>query len=236
MSTKFKSLSRISHTQALREHHALSRPAPSAFLTVIATLAVALFILLGAPTANADITRGCTGILSLYISSGEGLDNSRARNMQIDVFDGIGACKNRTQANTCRARAKDNVFRCANDLWNIRWNLIGDPKDSHADLGIPLSCQARGGTGAKNLGPFHKNKFGKYFDIKHAIEYNSCCKMQPGAKKFVVSLTVHSGGDKGCGNDRSPYGGYREHRTLESNYQVNCKQLIKQGMCAKRTN
>jgi hypothetical protein len=134
-----------------------------------------------------------------------------------------------------RVRAKDNVFRCANDLWAVRWNLIGDPNDGNWDGGLPLSCQGRA-TGAKDVGPFKRNQFGQYFDIKYAIEYTACCEMQPNAKSLQLSFGVSSGGDKGCGNDRSPYGGYREHRTLESNYVVDCERARAQGMCAVRTN
>lgn len=180
---------------------------------------------------KADIYRGCTGIFSLYIAEGY---KSDYRNKQIDIFEGRGACKNKLEANTCRIRAKDNIFRCATDLWNRRWNLIGNPKDEHADLGLPDSCLGRA-TGAKDLGPFRENPFGQYFDIKYHMEYTACCEMQPNTEDLRLSLTVHSGGDKGCGKDRSPYGGYREHRVLEDNYKVNCKNAIAHGMCAKRT-
>ena len=193
----------------------------------------ALLVAVASITAEADIYRGCTGILSLGVVSGTGKVGSHTH-LQLDAFEGRGACKNRLQANTCRTRAKDNIFRCANDVWNQRWNLVGDPNDGRPDEGLPDSCLGRA-TGAKGLGPFKENPHGQFFDIKHAIEHAGCCRMQPEARSLHLMLTVNSGGDKGCGNDRSPYGGYREQRILEDNYMVDCERARARGMCAVRS-
>jgi hypothetical protein len=185
--------------------------------------------------ARADIYRGCTGFIGIAVTGGLGVDSSRGTTKTLDEFEGRGQCANKTQANTCRKRAMDNVFRCANDLWAIRWNLIGDPNDGHADMGLPLSCQGRA-TGAKGLGPFHENPFGKFFDIKHAIEYAACCQLQPTASSLNVGVFVSTVGDRGCGKNATGYGSYSEQRTLEGNYVADCESLRAQGMCAVRTN
>jgi hypothetical protein len=198
-------------------------------------IALAASALIALPTvpAAADIYRGCAGFFDLRVVGGSGVDNSRPATKNLDQFEGRGQCKNTAQANTCRVRAKDNVFRCANDLWAVRWNLLGDPNDGKWDGGLPLSCQGRA-TGAKGVGPFKQNPFGQHFDIKYEIEYAACCEMQPTANLLNLSISVSTVGDKGCGNDKA-FGAYREQRTLESNYVADCKSLRKQGMCAVRT-
>lgn len=202
--------------------------------TFLVLTAAALLIPIVSVPAAADIYRGCTGVVDVTVVGGAGMDSSGSTTKLLDNFEGRGQCNNTAQANTCRVRAKDNVFRCANDLWAARWTLIGDPNDSHPDEGIPLSCQGRA-TGAKGLGPFRENPFGQFFDIKHAIEHAACCELKPTASGLNLSIRVQSVGDKGCGNDRTPFGGYREQRTLESNYVVDCQQFRDQGMCAVRT-
>jgi len=200
---------------------------------IFVILAAAFFVGLTPGTAQADITRGCQGIFWVNVVGGDNINQANTYR-QFDTFEGRGACKNKAQANTCRARAKDNVFRCATDLWNARWSLIGNPNDEHPDGGLPEICQGRT-TGAKNVGPFKKNSFGQYFDIKHAIEYEGCCVLQPKSNSLQLSVSVTSTGDNGCGSKkRTKYGtSYQDNRTLESNYKVNCKQLRKNGICAK---
>ena len=188
-----------------------------------------------APPARADIYRGCAGFIDIAITGGKGLDASRATTKMLDEFEGRGQCDNKAQANTCRKRAMDNVFRCANDLWAARWNLIGDPKDGHPDRGLPESCLGRA-TGAKNVGPFRENPFGQFFDIKHAIEHTACCQLQPTASSLNIGVFVSSVGDKGCGKNATGYGGYSEQRVLEGNYVADCESLRASGMCAVRTN
>lgn len=201
--------------------------------TAFVAAAALVMTLLSVP-AETDIYRGCAGILDIGVLGGVGVDPSGRRSKVLDEFEGRGQCNNTAQANTCRERAKDNVFRCANDLWAARWSLIGDPDDTNPDGGLPLSCQGRA-TGAKGLGPFRKNPFGQYFDIKHAIEHAACCELQPAARVVNLLVVVNSVGDKGCGNNRA-FGVYREQRTLEDNYVAECRRLRAQGLCAVRTN
>lgn len=196
-----------------------------AWKTFVVLTGALLMPIVSAPAA-ADIYRGCTGVVEVTVVSVAGMDSAGATTKTLDVFEGRGQCNNTAQANTCRVRAKDNVFRCANDLWAARWTLIGDPNDSNPDGGIPLSCQGRA-TGAKGLGPFRENPFGQFFDVKHAIEHAACCEMRPAASSLSLSIGVSSLGDTGCGNER---------RALESNYVVDCQRLRTQGMCAVRTN
>ena len=215
----------------------LNRTNRSTKSIVLLGFIAAAFVLIAAAStpARADIYRGCGGFFVIGITGGNGVDSSRGTTATLDNFEGRGQCKNKTQANTCRKRAMDNIFRCANDLWAIRWNLIGDPNDGNPDMGLPLSCQGRA-TGAKDVGPFHKNPFGKLFDIKHAIEYSACCQLQPTASSLNIGLYVNSVGDKGCGKDFSGYSQYREQRMLEGNYVADCASLRASGMCAVRTN
>ena len=185
--------------------------------------------------ARAEITRGCKGTLFIDLYDVKG-QKTNQYNTTIDEFEGRGACKNKLEANTCRVRAKDNVFRCATDLWNARWSLIGDPNDGNPDSGLPSICQGRN-TGAKGIGPYTKNPHGQFFDIKHEMEYQACCKLQPKAKKLKMKLSVNSTGDKGCGKHQNwMYQPWGETRVLINNYEANCKDLRVHGLCGgKRT-
>lgn len=189
-----------------------------------------MFMLLFLSPANADITRGCEGkfLMTIVGKKGENAKNN------LDTFEGRGACKNKTQANTCRKRAMDNIFRCANDIWDNRWYLIGDPKDNNTDMVLPAIC--RGDTTGARKVAFKTNPHGRGTDIKYAMEYYACCKMQPGAGSLVLQLDVYSTGDKGCGKNHNKLGDfYWEGRTLIDDYKVNCSSVIKKGYCAVRT-
>ena len=200
-------------------------------LNVFVSLAlISLFmVVLSSMSARADITRGCKGTFAVEVKNSSG-DNT----ILIDEFEGRGACKNKTQANTCRKRAMDNIFRCANDIWDNRWHLIGDPKDSNHDMVLPPICRGDV-TGARKVN-FKTNPHGKGTDIKYAMEYYSCCKLKPGAGKLQLKLNVTSAGDKGCGKNRNEYTGvYWERRTIFDGYDVDCKKIIDKGYCATRT-
>ena len=180
---------------------------------------------------EAEITRGCEGSFILTINYKSGDSASKA----LDMFEGRGSCKSKAYANTCRHNAMSSIFLCGKDLWFQRWNLIGNPKDDHPDVPLPATCRGDT-TGARKVGPFKTNPYGKGTDIKYAMEYSTCCEMQPGAGDLELTLKVWSSGDKGCGKDHNNLSGkYFESRTLIDNYKVNCKKLVKQGMCAKRT-
>ncbi len=201
---------------------------PVSFLIFFAIF-TAILISLGSQASHAEITRGCEGnfILEIVNRSGDTLKN-------LDQFEGRGACKNTAHANTCRKRAMDNIFRCANDIWTYRWNLIGDPKDNNTDMILPAICRGDK-TGARKVG-FKTNPHGKGTDIKHAMEYYACCKMQPGAGTLILKLDVVSTGDKGCGKNYNKLGRfYHERRTLIDDYKASCPAVIKSGICAVRT-
>jgi hypothetical protein len=102
---------------------------------------------------------------------------------------------------------------------------------------VPLPATCRGDTtGLRKAGYFKTNPYGKGTDIKCAMEYSTCCEMQHGPGGLELTLKAWSSGDKGCGKDHKNLSGeYFESRTLIGNYKVNCKKLVKQGMCAKRT-
>ena len=199
-------------------------------LSILFFIITFVFISFTAPS-HADITRGCAASFSINVHNVKGTQTNKHTKL-FDKFEARGACKNKAQANTCRKRAKDNVFRCANELWDSRWNLIGDPNDNNADLGLPSICTGRS-TGAKGIGPYRKNQFGQVFDIKNEIEYQACCVLQPKADSLDIKLTVHSQGDNGCGayRDPLPKSPWGETRTLIGDYHANCKQLRVRRLC-----
>lgn len=215
--------------ETLYSQWSLLKPIILAAIFVVAWCAVSVV------NSHADITRGCRGTLSIHTYGVEGKKTNSYTKI-IDTFDGRGACKNATQANTCRKRAKDNIFRCADELWENRWNLIGDP-NINPNVQLPYICAGRS-TGVLHLGPFKTNPFGQHFDIKHEIEYEACCQLQPKADSMKIKLTVHSQGDKGCGAHKDlkhqPWG---ETRTLINDYYADCKKLrVENRICGgKRT-
>ena len=195
---------------------------------------VAIFVIcwtaISVVNSHAEVTRGCKGAFSIEIINAS--DGQKTKNL--DTFEGRGACKNKHHGNTCRKRAMDNIFRCGNELWDNRWYLIGDPNDNTTDMILPAICRGDT-TGARKVG-FKTNPHGRGTDIKYSMEYNACCKMQPGADRLQLKLSVTSSGDKGCGKNQNEYTKvYWERRTLESNYIADCKEVIKKGYCATRT-
>lgn len=196
--------------------------------------AVLLLVSFFPPTAYGDITRGCKG--EFIITLVEGV-NSRGGPVTglggttIEEFEGRGACASRIKANDCRRRAQDNIFRCASDIWNDRWNLIGAPDDNRPDHVLPAICRGEV-TGARKVG-FKINQYGKATDIKYAMEYAACCQRWPKARSLSVALHVHSSGDKGCGG--KPLGPLDDadasFRTLQESYGIDCRRLRQKGMC-----
>ncbi|MDX1402129.1 MAG: hypothetical protein R3245_09425, partial [Kiloniellales bacterium] len=73
-------------------------------------LTIALF-LASAPSALADISRGCSG--EVRVTTG-GLGEALA------TIEGRGSCKNKAQANDCRAHARKEIDRCIAGLWRDR--------------------------------------------------------------------------------------------------------------------
>ena len=200
------------------------------FIAIIAAMLIAT----ASTPAQAEVTRGCEGTFVMDIVNGTGIDTSKERKKALDKFEGRGACKNSNYGNTCRKRAMDKIFRCANDIWDNRWNLIGDPNDNNPDMILPAICRGDT-TGARQVG-FRTNPHGKGTDIKYSMEFHACCTMQPTSDSLQLKLTVFSSGDKGCGKNYNNLSKrYWESRTLIDNYMVNCQSLIQQGMCAKRT-
>ncbi|GJM16662.1 MAG: hypothetical protein DHS20C13_19890 [Thermodesulfobacteriota bacterium] len=128
-------------------------------LIVLFLIIGTLIILISSNSAKAEVTRGCKGYFSIdVLTSSKNLTTSNFSKV-IDEFEGRGACKNKYHGNTCRERAKDNIFRCANDIWDNRWYLIGDPDDGRTDMILPAICRGDK-TGARKVG-FRTNPFGK---------------------------------------------------------------------------
>ncbi|MEM7009583.1 MAG: hypothetical protein AAF462_10655 [Thermodesulfobacteriota bacterium] len=139
-----------------------------AALILLFILIGTFLILISSLTASAEITRGCAGKFNIEVLNPSGGDIYK----NLDSFEGRGACKNKHHGNTCRKRAMDNIFRCANDLWDNRWYLIGDPKDGNHDMILPAICRGDK-TGARNVG-FKTNPHGRGTDIKYSMEYHAC--------------------------------------------------------------
>lgn len=210
--------------ETLNNQWELLKPIAVAAILVITWCAISVV------NSHAEVTRGCKGSFNIEVLNASGSD----RFQQLDEFEGRGACKNKHHGNTCRKRAMDNIFRCGNDIWNNRWNLIGDPNDGRTDMILPAICRGDK-TGARKVG-FRTNPFGRGTDIKYSMEYHACCNLQPGADELKLKLTVTSSGDKGCGKNRNEFSKvYWEKRTLESNYIVDCNKIIEKGYCATRT-
>ena len=180
---------------------------------------------------RAEITRGCEGRFILQVAkyNGEAMVGNQGNRKILEVLEGRGACKNKTKANDCRRRAKDNIFRCANEIWDNRKYLIGDPDDNKADLALPAICRGDV-TGARKVS-FKTNPHGKATDIQYAIKHKACCQMKPNAKSLVMNLSVDSLGDKGCGSPPDFDGVYFDTLVLDDNYKVNCTRLRDMGMC-----
>lgn len=173
-------------------------------------------------TAHADIARGCRAQLMISVPGQQFAH-------LIDAFEGRGDCRSKAKANTCRERAKNSIFACAKDYWVQRGSAV-----------LPMRCKpGRGRLGVNGLGPFKANKRnGSRYDLRYALEYEACCKLQKRADHLTFDVMVVSLGDKGCGKNKNPYYyGDKSSRVSEAyvmhrGFKADCKRLRAMGWCS----
>lgn len=190
--------------------------------------AAALLIGLAIPiTSHATITRGCKANFQVVVTAHSGrYDHGRGVGI-IDDFEGVGQCGNKAKANSCRERARNAIFGCAKDYWAQRGGSV-----------LPIKCKpGRGSLGVRGLGPFQPNKRNRSrYDLRFAIEYTACCKLQPRADALTVDVKAISHGDKGCGKDKNMgsvgSGKYMQTYMMGRGFKANCKRLRANGWCS----
>jgi len=180
-------------------------------------LAFAALLVLGAAPARADITRGCSASLDVFV-----MDGKPKAAYGLGSIEGRGGCKNKAHANDCRARARAEIDRCRADLWKGRQVNA-----------IPGSCnnlvQGSGRSGAKL----------QYDGIYTIAEPNRltaraarivCCTVRPNADKLKISFEGRINGDKKCASTKIGKDNYQDEYGL-GQYDMSCKAWRAQGIC-----
>lgn len=182
-------------------------------------LCAAVLIPASASTAQAEITRHCTGYIGPTIIAGI---DSRGRQFTIGfqksragVFlGGRGTCRGKAWANDCRRRARDAVIACARELWRTRrsrrvpTNACGSAYTSRpphgyiTQWGSPPRSVLRG-------------------NVKGAVQHAACCVLFPQARELTFSVYLSVVGDTRCNH----------YSTLESRSKANCHTLRAKGLC-----
>lgn len=178
---------------------------------------VCALIMVGSLSAQADITRGCTASLEVFV-----VDNKPNPAMGLASIEGRGSCDNKLHANECRARARREIDRCRADLWAGR----------HANA-IPASCRSVV-EGSSRSGA--KLEYDGIFIIAqpqrltargaHAV----CCKLRPNADKLVVQFSGRINGDEKCASTKIGKDSFQEEFGYPK-YDMNCGEWRKQGIC-----
>lgn len=186
-----------------------------------ALLCAAALVPAATPSANAAITRHCTGYIGPRLISGitkNGRRFTSSRTLGGVALGGRGTCRGKAWANDCRRSARSALAACARELWRTRWsrrvptNVCGSAGTSRPPHGYITSWGAQTSAHGKNKLPG---------DVKRAMEHTACCVMVPDAREvnFAIYLAIH--GDTGCSHNS----------TLEPIYKADCRALRAQGLC-----
>jgi len=185
------------------------------------TLAL-LLVSLVAEDAAAREWRGCSASIEIVA------DGKRATLWELE---GRGSCRNRAHANDCRRAARDAIANCVRGAWRDRW-----------ERKLPGECAPGSESGSTR--PFVKGILDTDFgrgrgsqgeqDFKWAVEHAACCSLHPTAGPLQVAVGADTAGDTGCQSPASIQEGPFD-LMLQQNYQVDCRRVREQGVCAVRT-
>ena len=140
--------------------------------------------------AAADILRRCQGSIHVYGFVGPPVD--------LAFLTGQGACKNKANADKCRARAREQLDECLDIIW----------KDHRFDGELPMACRdmtsARPGAMMAWEGiRLYKAPRSLFREAVH----EACCVQEPNATMITFSLGGSIWGGPGCaasiGNDQT---------------------------------
>ena len=190
------------------------RVAKLASFYTITTLLVMSF----APSsANADISRTCRATIDIEI-----LDNKPNSVKRLAEITGKGTCKNSTQANTCRQRARSELNACLSEAWKNRQNNS-----------IPSRCNnmvngsSRPGAKLTYIGIMPINQPARL--TARAARY-VCCQARPTAGHLTINFGSLINGNKKCAKHKIDKNWYQEEISI-SNYNMNCFAWRAQGIC-----
>jgi hypothetical protein len=167
--------------------------------------------------AAADITRGCSASLDVYV-----VDGSLSSADQLGTIEGRGGCSNKAHANDCRARARAEIDRCRNDLWNGRQVNA-----------IPASCrsivQGSSRSGAK-LSYDGILVYSEPNRLMARAARAACCQLRPNADKLNIQIGGRITGDKKCASTKIGKDNYQDEYGYPK-YEMSCKAWRAKGIC-----
>lgn len=179
--------------------------------------ALSLLVIATSGAAQAEITRGCSASVDVYVS-----DNKPNPWTNLATIEGRGSCKNKLNANDCRQRARAEIDRCRADMWAGR----------HSNA-IPASCNNLV-EGSSRSGA--KLQYDGIFLIEQPQRltargaYAVCCKLRPNADKLVITFEGRITGDQKCAASKIGPDKYQEEFGYPK-YDMNCAAWRKQGIC-----
>lgn len=198
--------------------------------TLLAALAAGMLT----SQANADIHRGCSG--GIYSSSVAWVNKSGAHvkwgnaspppSEMVVRLEGRGFCERKSQAEECRAKAKNAVVACGRWIWEHRWSsTIAERIGGCVTAFSGSRAQAKIDDWARSS----ESDVNLYGDLKRTVEYNSCCVQRPHAQEVwsVVRLNVTST-NAASFNPQISCGYTTEYST---DYHSDCTQLRAEGLC-----
>ncbi|MCU0904678.1 MAG: hypothetical protein MUE83_12485 [Tabrizicola sp.] len=144
-------------------------------------IAAALFLAAIALPAHSDILRKCQANIQA-----EGLGKPA---VELATLTGQGVCKNKANADKCRARARKELDECLDIIW----------KDQRFDGELPLACRdmtsARPGAMMAWEGiRLYKAPRSLFREAVHEV----CCVQKPNATMTTFSLVGSIWGGPGC--------------------------------------
>lgn len=167
--------------------------------------------------AHADITRACSASVEVYVA-----DRLPPALATLGTIEARGSCKNKLNANECRAQAREQIDRCRAQLWDYR----------HRNE-IPVACNtlvegsSRAGARLDYLG-IQVHAEPKRLTARAAAEV--CCRMRPKADRVMVSFGGRINGDEKCAAHNIGKDRFQEEFGW-GNYDMNCGEWRAKGIC-----
>ena len=167
---------------------------------------------------SADITRGCTASVGVYVMDKKADPYTILGNIQARA-----GCKNKLHADDCRKLARQQIDRCIVDLWNGR-----------NENALPASCNSLA-EGSSRAGA--RLEYDGILIIKEPQRFTAraaavvCCHMRPKTDRVMVSFDGRINGDQKCASTRIGNDMYQDEFAMPQKYDMKCTEWRAKGIC-----
>ena len=168
--------------------------------------------------ALADITRGCSASVGVYV-----MDKKADPYTILGTIQARAGCKNKIHADDCRRLARGQIDRCIADLWTGR-----------NENRIPDSCNSLV-SGSSRAGA--KLEYDGILIIKEQQRFTAraaatvCCHMRPNTDRVMVSFDGRINGDQKCASTRIGKDSYQDEFAMPQKYDMKCTEWRARGIC-----